>query len=104
MPGASGGGGDYTPPSLGGEGPPPPYRSRESTLADPRRGPDPDGETWTPTTTWDSVQTPTHPAAGMDPQADDPWMADRLENPQAEDRPKDWREKDHLVDPRAEGP
>ena len=64
--------------------------------ADPRRDPDPDGETWTSTTTWDSAQTPTHPAA------EDPSMMDRLD-PQAEDPPEDRREEDDLVDPRAEG-
>ena len=57
---------------------------------------DPDGETRTPTTTWDSAKTPTHPAV------EDPRMADHLD-PQAKDPPVDRREQDHLVDPRAEG-
>ena len=35
--------------------------------ADPRQDPDPDEETWAPTTTWNSAQTPTHPAA-VDPR------------------------------------
>ena len=64
--------------------------------ADPRRDPDPDGRTWTPMTTWDSAQTPTHPVA------EDPQMVDHLE-PQGEDQLSDCREEDHPVDPHTEG-
>ena len=92
--GAGGGGGDDTPLSSCREGSPRPYRSKENTPGRTLRDPDPDGETWTPTTTCDWAQTPTHPAA------EDPRMVDGLD-PQAEDNPEDCREDDHLVDPRA---
>ena len=93
---AAGGGGNDTSPSSGGEGPPPPYGSRESTPGRPRRDLDPDGETWTRTTTWDSAQTATHPAA------EDPGMVDHL-GPEAEDHPEDRWEEHHPVDPHTEG-
>ena len=60
--------------------------------AELRRDWDPDGETWTPMTTWDSARTPTHLAA------EDALMVDHLD-PRAEDRPEDRREEDHPVDP-----
>ena len=34
---------------------------------------------------WDLYQRPAHPASGMDPQKEDPWMAARPEEPPAED-------------------
>ena len=64
--------------------------------AKPSRDPDPEWETWTPTTTWDSARAPTHPAAA------DPRMVDRPDL-RVEDHPEDRRKEDHLVDPRAEG-
>ena len=44
----------------------------KSTPADPRRDADPNGETRTPTTTWDSARMPTHPAAEGPPDGGPP--------------------------------
>ena len=68
----------------------------KAPTADPRQDPDPDRETWTQTTTWDSARAPTHPAA------ENPRMVDHL-GPQKENHPGDLMEEDHLVYPRAEG-
>ena len=70
----------------------------EAPPADPLGDPHPDGETWT-STTWNSARKPTHLAAGMDPQTEDPPLVDRHQNPPAKDRPEDRWEEDHLVDP-----
>ena len=104
VPGTGGGRGDDTPPSSGREGPSPPYPSAEST---PCRPPPRNRPWWGDMDTHDDMGfSPDADPSGRrhGPQAEDPWMADRLENCQAEDRPEDRQEKDHLVDPRAEGP
>ena len=75
-----------------------PTAAVKAPLADPARDPEPDRETWTPTT-WDSAQKPTHPAAGMDPQNADRRMPDCQLNSPAKDHPEDSWKDDHLVDP-----
>ena len=50
--------------------------------------------------TWDSAQLPPHPASGMEPREEDPRMADRSEDLQAEDHQED-RQEDHQEDRRA---
>ena len=97
VPAAGGGGGNDTLPGLGVRVLHLTTAVRKAPPADPRRNPEPNGETGTPMRTWESAQMPTHPAA------EDPRMADRR-GPQAEDRPGDCREEGHLVDPLAEGP
>ena len=63
------------------------------------------------TRTWDSAQVPNHPASGIDPREEDPWMADNSENPQAQDlpgdchladSPEDHQADDNLGDPQTE--
>ena len=97
VPRACGGGGEDTPSSSGRGAPTSLPQQRKQFRTTPPRDPDADGETWTPTTTWHLAKTPTHPAA------EDPRRTDRPV-PQAEDRPEDCREGDHLVHHRAEGP
>ena len=62
-----------------------PTAAGKEQRADPCRGLDLNGETWTLTTTWDPAPMPADPASGMDPGGEELQMADCFEDPQAED-------------------
>ena len=61
-----------------------PTAAGRAPRANLRRDLDSDGETWTPTTTWELARVPAQLASGTDPRGEEPRMADRPEDPQAD--------------------